>query len=57
MSARGDVRFTSQAKKDVDRLSPKLKDKPRDILLEVLTENPYEGSGRSEISVAATRPA
>ena len=43
MSARGDVRFTSQAKKDVDRLSPKLKDKPRDILLEVLTENPYEG--------------
>jgi Txe/YoeB family toxin of Txe-Axe toxin-antitoxin module len=47
MSARRDVRFTSQAKKDVDRLTPKLKDKLkdklRDILLEVLTVNPYEG--------------
>jgi len=43
MTARWDVRFTSQAKKDVDRLTPKLKDKLRDILLEVLTVNPYEG--------------
>lgn len=43
MSARWDVRFTSQAKRDVDRLAPKLKDKLRDILLEVLTVNPYEG--------------
>jgi mRNA interferase RelE/StbE len=43
MSACWDVRFTSQAKKDVDRLTPKLKDKLRDILLEVLTVNPYEG--------------
>ena len=38
MSARWDVRFTSQAKKDVDRLTPKLKDRLRDILLEVLTD-------------------
>jgi len=38
MRARWDVRFTSQAKKDVDRLTPKLKDKLREILLEVLTD-------------------
>jgi mRNA interferase RelE/StbE len=37
------VRFTSQAKKDVDRLTPKLKDKLREILLEVLTVDLYEG--------------
>ena len=37
------VRFTSQAKKDVDQLPPKLKDKLRDILLEVLTLHPYQG--------------
>ncbi len=28
--------------KDVAHLTPKLKDKPRDILLEVLTIDPYE---------------
>lgn len=43
MSARWEIRFTNQAKKDVDKLSPKLKDKLRDILLEVLALNPYEG--------------
>lgn len=43
MSARWEIRFTKQAKKDVDKLPPKLKDKLRDILLEVLALNPYEG--------------
>ena len=43
MSARWEIRFTKQAKKDVDKLPPKLKDKLRDILREVLAPNPYEG--------------
>ena len=43
MSARWEIRFTKQAKKDVEQLSPKLKDKLRDILEEVLALNPYEG--------------
>ncbi|MBI1894738.1 MAG: type II toxin-antitoxin system RelE/ParE family toxin [Candidatus Rokubacteria bacterium] len=43
MSARWEVRFTKQAKKDAQTLSPKLKSKLRDILLEVLSRNPYEG--------------
>ena len=43
MSARWEIRFTKQAKKDVEQLSPKLKVKLRDILLEVLARNPYEG--------------
>ncbi len=43
MSAPWEVRFTKQAKKDVERLSPKLKSKLRDILLEVLARDPYEG--------------
>jgi mRNA-degrading endonuclease RelE of RelBE toxin-antitoxin system len=43
MSARWGIRFTKQARKDVEHLPPKLKDKLRDILLEVLAHNPYEG--------------
>ena len=43
MSARWEIRFTTQAKKDVEQLPPKLKVKLRDILLEVLALNPYEG--------------
>ena len=43
MSAPWEVRFTKKAKKDVDQLSPKLKDKLRDILVEVLALDPYEG--------------
>lgn len=43
MSARWEIRFTKQAKRDVERLSPKLKAKLRDILLEVLARDPYEG--------------
>ena len=43
MSARWEIRFTRQAKKDVEYLSPKLKAKLRDICIEVLATNPYEG--------------
>ena len=43
MSHPWEVRFTKQAKKDVERLPPKLKAKLRDILVEVLARNPYEG--------------
>ena len=43
MSARWEIRFTKQARKDVEQLSPKLRAKLRDILLEVLARNPYEG--------------
>ena len=43
MSAPWEIRFTKQAKKDVEQLPPKLKAKLRDILLEVLAQNPYEG--------------
>jgi mRNA interferase RelE/StbE len=38
-----EIRFTKQAKKDVDKLPPKLKAKLRDILVEVLAEEPYAG--------------
>jgi len=43
VSARWEIRFTKQAKRDVERLSPKLKAKLRDILVEVLARDPYEG--------------
>ena len=43
MSAPWEIRFTKQAKKDVEHLPPKLKAKLRSILLEVLAQNPYEG--------------
>lgn len=43
MSARWEIRFTKQAKRNVERLSPKLKAKLRDILVEILARDPYEG--------------
>ncbi len=43
MSPPWDIRFTKQAKKDVERLPPKLKTKLREILVEVIAHNPYEG--------------
>lgn len=43
MSARWEIRFTRQAKRDVERLPPKLRVKLRDILTEVLAQNPYVG--------------
>jgi Txe/YoeB family toxin of toxin-antitoxin system len=38
-----EIRFTKEAKKDVDKLSPKLKQKLKKIIQEQITLNPYEG--------------
>ena len=43
MTGRWEIRFTKQARKDVEKLSPKLKAKLRDILVEVLAQEPYAG--------------
>ena len=43
MSSGWEIRFTRQAKKDVQLLDARLKAKLRDILVEVLAKNPYEG--------------
>lgn len=37
------ILFTKQARKDVKSLSPKLKNKLKSILLEVISEDPYCG--------------
>ena len=41
--SRWDVRFTKQARKDVEKLSPNLREKLRDILVEVLADDAYAG--------------
>ncbi|OGX11723.1 MAG: toxin of toxin-antitoxin system [Omnitrophica bacterium RIFOXYB12_FULL_50_7] len=38
-----EVRITHRAEKDIKTLSPKLKEKLQDILIEVITRNPFEG--------------
>ena len=43
MSARWEIWLTGQAKRDVQHLPPKLKAKLRDILVEVIARNRYEG--------------
>ncbi len=43
MSDRWEIRFSKQARKDVERLSPKLRKKLREILVEVIAEDPYVG--------------
>ncbi len=40
---RYEIRFSKEAKKDVKRLSPKLRAKLKTILLEVITEDPFAG--------------
>jgi mRNA-degrading endonuclease RelE of RelBE toxin-antitoxin system len=37
------VRFTRQAERDVEELSPRLREKLRETLTEVLAKNPCEG--------------
>jgi len=37
------VRITKQAFKDIKELSPKMKEKLRSILIEILANTPYEG--------------
>lgn len=41
--SRYNIRITRQAQKDIDKLTPKLRRKLRQILVNVLAENPYEG--------------
>jgi mRNA interferase RelE/StbE len=43
MNAPWEVRFTKQARRDVEGLAPKLQTKLRSILLEVLVRDPYKG--------------
>ena len=38
-----EVRFTKEAKKDVAKLTPKLKQKLKKIIQETISINPYEG--------------
>ena len=37
------IRFSHLAKKDVEKLSPVLRQKLKDILVEVIAQDPYEG--------------
>ncbi|MBF0484013.1 MAG: type II toxin-antitoxin system RelE/ParE family toxin [Candidatus Omnitrophica bacterium] len=37
------IRITHQAKKDIEKLSPKLKDKLKDILINLISKDPYVG--------------
>ena len=43
MSAKWEIRFTKQAKKDFDSLTPKLKTKLYEILINKIAINPFEG--------------
>ena len=38
-----EIRITRQARKDIEMLLPKLKNKLRDLLIHVISRNPYEG--------------
>lgn len=38
-----EVRFTKEAKKDVDKLTPKLKKKLKQIIQNTITVSPYKG--------------
>lgn len=41
--SRYEIRITKQAKKDIDQLTPRLKQKLKAILVDVIAENPYDG--------------
>ncbi len=43
MSEKWEIRFTKQAKKDVDLLPPKLRQKLRAILVNTVANDPYAG--------------
>ena len=43
LSANFEVRITRQAEKDIQKLSPKLRKKLRDILMEVIARDPRQG--------------
>ena len=43
MNGHYEIRITRQAQKDIEKLAPKLRQKLRTILVEVIAENPHEG--------------
>jgi mRNA interferase RelE/StbE len=43
VSRRWEIRFTKQARKDVEKLSPKQRARLRDVLVEVLADEPFAG--------------
>ena len=43
------IRITKQARKDIEKLTPKLRRKLKTILVEVIANNPYEGKNYSVI--------
>lgn len=43
MTRRFEVRITRRAEKDIQKLSPKLRDKLYDILTEVIAADPFQG--------------
>ena len=43
MRRRFDIRITRRAEKDIQRLTPKLKNKLYDILAEVIADDPFQG--------------
>ena len=43
MTRKYDIQISRRAEKDIQKLSPKLKDKLYDILTEVIANNPFEG--------------
>ena len=40
---RYEIRITRQARKDIEKLAPKLRSKLHDILVNLIAENPYTG--------------
>ena len=38
-----EIRITNRAKKDIDKLTPKLKKKLQEILSEIISHQPYQG--------------
>ena len=38
-----EITFTRRATKDVEKLSPKIKKKLKEILIEIIAQNPFQG--------------
>ncbi|MCL4267513.1 MAG: type II toxin-antitoxin system RelE/ParE family toxin [Anaerolineae bacterium] len=43
MNGRYEIRITRQSQKDIEKLTPRLRQRLQTILTEVIAENPYEG--------------
>jgi mRNA interferase RelE/StbE len=46
-----EVRFTKEAKKDIAKLTPKLKQKLKAIIQDVISPNPYGGKKRNWLAI------